>query len=522
MVLSLMLLATQSVLPQELQDSGRPLPQDPVEIHPLGDIPLDASTYLRHMRVPPDRAETALPSSYDARSLGIVTPAKNQGSCGSCWAFATVGAMESHLLAAEMPYNPEDLSEQQQVSCNTSCFGCSGGYSSAARYWESKGPQYEQCYPYTAADTPCEEAQCEQLGYRVDNWHTVSATTAAFKDSLYYDGPSYWRYNVYSDFDTYWSTGQPGEVYTSEAGATYRGGHAVLLIGWDDTKQAFLCKNSWGTYGGPNDDGTFWIAYSGHYNGLSFGMSNFDVVSLGCDTDAQCDNGQYCDGAETCVNSVCQNGTPPSCPDDNLWCTGNEFCNEATDSCDFSGNPCDGGTVCNENTDTCELPNCGNGVCDEGENCNNCSSDCISGTAGGTCGACFKGVCDGSCHPRKEDTTCSDCAPGFCCGDGTCSGEEDVSNCAIDCQVSCGSDTECDDGQWCNGAETCSAGSCQAGTPVDCPPGQVCDEGSDSCKDPVDCSACHNGVCDGKCHPVKDGADCPDCSGQNMWEIPSA
>ncbi|NIV28742.1 MAG: hypothetical protein GWN58_04250, partial [Anaerolineae bacterium] len=60
--------------------------------------------------------------------------------------------------------------------------------------------------------------------------------------------------DFYSDFYTYWDHGKPGDVYINKGGSLL-GGHAVLLIGWDDNKEAYLCKNSWGTYGGPNNDG---------------------------------------------------------------------------------------------------------------------------------------------------------------------------------------------------------------------------------------------------------------------------
>jgi hypothetical protein len=100
--------------------------------------------------------------------------------------------------------------------------------------------------------------------------------TASIKISLYNDGPTYFRFDVYSDFDTFWNTASPGAVYTHTTG-TYEGGHAVLIIGWDDTKQAWLLKNSWGATGGPNDDGTWWMAYTGHSPSLNFGMANVDA-----------------------------------------------------------------------------------------------------------------------------------------------------------------------------------------------------------------------------------------------------
>ena len=266
----------------------------------LGDIPLDPETYQRHLKIWPREATEALPTSYDARNDGIVTPAKNQGSCGSCWAFASVGAFESHLLK-QFGFGPTDLSEQQQVSCNLSWYGCCGGSSTALQYWEDEGPIYESCFPYGESATycpppfgppqrtvPCEDSYvCEQLSYRVTNYHTVGTTPTQFKTSLYNDGPSYWRFYVYGDFSYsgtgFWNEAGPGDVYVNSGGIKL-GGHAVLLIGWDDNKihsagtGAYLCKNSWGATAGPNGDGTFWIAYSGHYYSLGFGMSNFNLI----------------------------------------------------------------------------------------------------------------------------------------------------------------------------------------------------------------------------------------------------
>ncbi len=274
---------------------------------PLGDIALDPAVYQQYLKVLPEGVLDSLPPAYDARDEGIVTPAKNQGSCGSCWAFASTGALESHILEANLGHAPSpdlaeriesdewriylplvvqsssrtipDLSEQQQVSCNTAMSGCSGGNSTALRYWEAKGPLEESCFPYTANDwTPCAEGQCPQLPYRVTGWHTVPVSTADFKGSLYTYGPSYWRFVVHEDFYMFWSYGNADEVYVNQFNLPL-GGHAVLLIGWDDTKGAFLCKNSWGSNGGPNGDGTFWIAYSGHATDLQFGMANFSLAA---------------------------------------------------------------------------------------------------------------------------------------------------------------------------------------------------------------------------------------------------
>ena len=251
----------------------------------LGDIPLDPDTYQKYLKPTPKEMLEALPAAYDARAAGIVTPAKNQGGCGSCWAFASVGAMDSHLLK-KWSYRPTDLSEQQLLSCNPFGYTCDGGSSDAITFWDAahdNGSINETCFPYTGSHaTPCFYS-CDEIVTRVTGWHTVTATTADFKASCYNEGPSYWRFDVYSDFSDgmgggWWASAAPGAVYRNTSGHL-QGGHAVLLIGWDDAKGAFLCKNSWGETEGPNQDGTFWIAYTGHRNNLWFGMSNFDLVN---------------------------------------------------------------------------------------------------------------------------------------------------------------------------------------------------------------------------------------------------
>jgi hypothetical protein len=469
----------------------------------LGDIPLDPETYKKHLKVwPKDMAVEALTEAYDARSEGIVTSAKNQGACGSCWAFANVGAMESHLLKAGYPLSLTDLSEQQLVSCDLISYGCCGGYGSAATYWETNGPIFESCFGYSESDTSCSEgertveclesASCEQIGYRVveGSWHTVEQTVLGFKTSLTSDGPGYWRYDFYSDFYTYWNDGNPGDVYVQQSGAKL-GGHAVLLIGWDDSKGAYLCKNSWGENTGPNGDGTFWIAYSEHIENLNFGMYNFSITSLTCQSAADCDDGNFCNGEETCdVGGACQQGTPP-CPDDGEFCNGSELCYEDTDLCSNTGNPCEEGTICKEDTNECKLLSCGNDECDVGEDCNSCPEDCIFGTLGGNEPAtCFKGKPDGVCHPVKDGPNCPDCASSWCCGDGVCEGVvENSDSCAVDC----GQPQE----PVCNNNDLCDGGENNDNCPNDCPIIPTCLGTGETCDNKDQCCSkkCFKGSC---------------------------
>ena len=85
---------------------------------------------------------------------GDVSPVKDQGQCGSCWAFSSTGAVESayHMKMNKGPSVPvTQFSEQQLVDCVKSCFGCGGGWPGHSfYYYESHGAYYEQNYPYTA------------------------------------------------------------------------------------------------------------------------------------------------------------------------------------------------------------------------------------------------------------------------------------------------------------------------------------------------------------------------------------
>ncbi|MGE0085977.1 MAG: C1 family peptidase [Desulfococcaceae bacterium] len=255
-----------------------------------------------------------LPESFDWREFGVVTRAKrggnpitpidDQGACGSCWAFGAVAAFESKILMAGGP--EYDLSEQQQISCNTSVgqYGCCGGDISAVRFWTDRGPVEESCtdygdfntdydnscgcspdFPHYCSKVSCSSfSSCPELSYRIKNYKTTvkneetgaEIDTEEVKVSVSQYGPGVFRYDLYEDFYDFWKHGSYGEVYVHTDDSEI-GGHVVSIIGWDDRKGAWLCKNSWGVEG-PNGDGTFWMAYSGHRNGLRFAMSNFSIT----------------------------------------------------------------------------------------------------------------------------------------------------------------------------------------------------------------------------------------------------
>ncbi len=224
------------------------------------------------------------PAALDWRSNNgnFVTPVRDQGSCGSCWAFAATAAAEAvTLIASNTPGVNLNLSEQVMISCGNAG-GCDGGYPNyAADYIRDTGLPAESCYPYTAQNGTCSTAcqNWQNSTTRIQSWSWVtltSATVEALKNALYAYGPLATTMNVYSDFDYY----QSG-VYTHTTG-NLRGGHAVLIVGYSDAGQYFIVKNSWGTDWG--EDGFFKIAYSEISSVVEFGYWTIAYVGIGAPT----------------------------------------------------------------------------------------------------------------------------------------------------------------------------------------------------------------------------------------------
>lgn len=216
-----------------------------------------------------DAYPSGAPAAWNWRTYNgqdWTTPIRNQGGCGSCYIFGTHAAAEAAMKVQSGTYGylaEPDLSEQFTLVC-PGLGSCAGGYSGdALEFLKTSGSVDDACFPYTASDaTPCTN-RCSNWADRrhwIDNWGHPGGfpnwypSVAQIKDAIMTYGPVSTYMAVYTDFRDYYSSG----VYVHSFG-TLVGGHTVTLVGWDDSLQCWIAKNSWGT--GWGESGWFRIKW---------------------------------------------------------------------------------------------------------------------------------------------------------------------------------------------------------------------------------------------------------------------
>ncbi len=198
-----------------------------------------------------------LPAVFDWRDNNgnWVTPIKNQGNCGSCWDFSAVSQVEAWWKIYHTNLDSMiDLSEQYVLSCSEgSCDGWS--VSGALEFIRTMGIPPEECFPYQVNDEiPCDDAcsDWENEAVKIPGWGFITleeAITDNIKNAVYRH-PVSAVYMVYEDFFYY-----QGGIYEHIWGDIIAG-HAILIVGWNDAEQCWICKNSWGTEWGETKDFT--------------------------------------------------------------------------------------------------------------------------------------------------------------------------------------------------------------------------------------------------------------------------
>ncbi|MDG6219290.1 MAG: C1 family peptidase [Candidatus Thermoplasmatota archaeon] len=201
------------------------------------------------------------PDSWDWRNHQIMTPVKDQGRCGSCSAFGSLGALEAVIRREDGRI--VDLSEAHVFFCSGRECSEGMGISTALYFLKDNGVCTEWCFPYGNArygnNLPCDPcSNWEANAEIISEWKWVIDQNS-IKNALVNYGPLICDFLVYSDFYDYWKEyPRSGIVYSCKSDDT-RGFHCVTLVGYDDDPGYWICKNSWGTNGG--DKGYFYIAY---------------------------------------------------------------------------------------------------------------------------------------------------------------------------------------------------------------------------------------------------------------------
>ncbi len=431
-----------------------------------------------------------LPSSIDWRDkdgFNWLTSIKNQGTCGSCVAFSSLGVVES--LAKIANGNPSldiNLSEAELFSCGGG--SCASGWykSAAADKLKYEGTVDEACLPYEGVDNVC-SGKCSDWQSRltsIDSWAWVPIDVTSIKNYLQ-QGPVLSGIAVYEDFK-YYSSGVYEHVYGS-----LRGYHAVAIVGYDDDGQYWIVRNSWSSDWG--EQGYFRVRYG--EIGIEDSVIAMRMTGNPAGVVASVDlSSVSLSGGQAQVTLTCStNGSVTTlqgrCDTSDSWTT---ISSGSTQSCIYTsaGTYTPGCQVNGTATDNVDTPvtvlsegACGNGSVDTGEDCDDGNTTTEACSYGET--SCT--VCNSTCQSVAGSTSycgdgSTDSTNGEGCDDGnttteTCSyGQTSCTVCTSSCQeasgatsycgdtvVDSGNSEQCDDGNTSDG-DGCSS-TCQTETP---------------------------------------------------------
>ena len=200
--------------------------------------------------------------SKDWRNTGVLTPVKDQGQCGSCWAFSATEQLESQYQ--QQFGSLIELSPQQLVSCDPNCGGCNGGNPINAWFYVNNfgGQETEKAYPYTSGTTQASgtcnanaEFDAEAIGADVGYYVSQSASDEGNMLLAIQDSPL----SIAVDAST-WSS-YTGGVVSASSGCGSTLNHAVQLVGYNAEGNYYIVRNSWGTSWG---NGGYIYVEAGH------------------------------------------------------------------------------------------------------------------------------------------------------------------------------------------------------------------------------------------------------------------
>jgi len=238
------------------------------------------STILMKNKITPDRshagppqtlaAQAPIPKAFDWRSKSVVTPVKNQGQCGSCWAFSATETLESAWM---LKYNytnttMKTLGPQQIVDCDWYAFGCGGGQTFSAYHYlmGAGGQETEANYPYKAVDGTC-AFQPSNVFAKLTTWNFACYPES--EQGLLQSAWSFGPISICVDAAN-WQDYTSGIMTGWQCAWINQLDHCVQLTGWDFTGSTpyWNVRNSWGADWG--ETGYIRLQYGQNTCGLTF------------------------------------------------------------------------------------------------------------------------------------------------------------------------------------------------------------------------------------------------------------